>query len=462
MDKLKLKEKMGYAFGDVGCGMIFAIIAGFLQIFYTDALFLDPKQIIVIFIVARIWDAINDPLLGTFIDSRPPLKKGKYRSYMRYFSYPLTIFVIICFTQVSSLPSTGTLIYAYITYIIYGMLYTCVNIPYGALASAMTSDEVDRSDLSFFRSIGSGIGGIPAAVILPMVVMTKVITDSQEVQILDANKLLISVAILAVVSLLFIQISTFWTKERIQVEYKPISKEHIIKTFKTLLTNKAFISISICSMLIITIQMFNTAQQLILFRNYFGKAELFSLVTLAAFLPMGLLLPVLSKLIKKYGKKELCSYGMILASIASLILFLIRTTNPYVFLFFTFLIGSGSIIIIVQIWAFAGDVIDYQQYLHGSRDEATTYAFFSFARKLGHTMAGVFAPLTLALSNYYVDPVTQISTVDTELLYTWTTLLPTIMYVIIFLLLRFVYPIDKQMVLTINDKLFGEAANIDN
>lgn len=462
MEKLKLKEKIGYAFGDVGCGMIFAIIAGFLQIFYTDALFLDPRQIIIIFIVARIWDAINDPILGTFIDSRPPLKHGKYRTFMRYFSYPLTVFVILCFVRIPGLTSTGALIYAYITYIIYGMLFTCVNIPYGTLASSMTSDEVDRSDLSLFRSIGSGLGGIPAAIVLPMIVMTKVITDSREAQILNANTLLIAVGILSIISLIFIQISTLWTKERIQVEYKPISKEHIIKTFKTLLTNKAFISVSICSMLIITIQMFNTAQQLILFRNYFGKAELFSLVTVAAFLPMGLLLPVLSKLIRKYGKKEICTYGMILASIASLVLFLIRTTNPYVFLFFTFLIGSGSIVIIVQIWALAGDVIDYQQYLHGSRDEATTYAFFSFARKLGHTMAGVFAPLALALSNYYVDPVTQISTVDTELLYTWTTLLPTIMYIIIFILLKFVYPIDKKMVITMNDKLFGRTAGVDN
>ena len=152
---IKFKDKIGYAMGDMGGLLTFSLIGAFQNKFYTDVLHIQPAKIVVLILVARLWDAINDPIWGAFIDSRKPTKQGKFRPYVFWFSIPLAVSAVLMFTVIPNLSAAKYLLFAYITYILYGMMYTCVNIPYGSLASVVTDDEKERSSLSMWRSIGS-------------------------------------------------------------------------------------------------------------------------------------------------------------------------------------------------------------------------------------------------------------------------------------------------------------------
>ena len=199
---IKFKDKFGYALGDMGGVLTFSLISSFLNMFYTDVLGISAANITILMIVARVWDAINDPLWGSFIDSRKPTKFGRFRPYILWASLPMAVAAFIMFFKIPGLSDNQYLIFAYITYIIYGMLYTGVNIPYGSLASVITDDEIERSSLSMWRSVGAGIGGLPAQILLPLVVYSTVINaDGSTAKVLDSAKLSTAIGCLCLLSI---------------------------------------------------------------------------------------------------------------------------------------------------------------------------------------------------------------------------------------------------------------------
>ena len=121
---IKLKDKIGYALGDTAGLLTFSLIGAFQNKFYTDALGLKPSRIVILILVARIWDAINDPLWGAFIQSRKPSPKGQFRPWILGFSIPLAVCAALMFLKIPGLSETKYLIYAYITYIMYGIIFT--------------------------------------------------------------------------------------------------------------------------------------------------------------------------------------------------------------------------------------------------------------------------------------------------------------------------------------------------
>jgi GPH family glycoside/pentoside/hexuronide:cation symporter len=178
-----------------------------------------------------------------------------------------------------------------------------------------------------------------------------------------------------------------------------------------------------------------------LFRDYFSNPKLFSLYTVATYAPMVILIPFVSKLVKKFGKKELCAAGMALSAASNALLWILRVQNPYVFLSFCFISGLGATFFILQIWAMVTDVIDFQEYLSKKREEGTSYAFFSFTRKLGQTFAGVLSVFALKLISYDAK---NISLAVISKMYTISTLIPAIMFFTIFIILGFMYPLSKS------------------
>lgn len=434
-----LKDKVGYALGDAAGLMTFALVGSFLQMFYTNVLYIDPKKITTLFLIARIWDAINDPMWGAFVDHRGGGKNGKFRPYLRWFSTPLALFGILMFVKIPGLTETQYLIYAYITYIGYGMLYTVVNIPYGSMASVITTDELERSSLSMFRSIGAGFGGVPGQILLPFFVYSTVAATNERV--LDGKKLLIGVAVLGVISIVIYQLCYNMTTERVVSIPNKTKKVNVGKTVKSLFKNRPFLALCLASMLLIAVQQYTQTTYNYLFLNYFQKPQLYSLVTVFTYLPMALLLPVLQKIVRRFGKKEVCAIGMVLSFAANLVLWLIHTQSVVVFFVLCFLSGLGMTFFVLEIWALVTDVIDYQEILSGQRDEGTSYAFFSFTRKLGQTIAGVLGTGVLTMINYDAKAVTAEAV---QRLYTVSTALPAAMCLVMALSLGVLYPLTKK------------------
>lgn len=446
---IKFKDKLGYALGDMGGIMTFGLVSSFLNMFYTDVLGISAFNITVLMIVARVWDAINDPLWGSFIDSRKPTRFGRFRPYILWASLPLAVGAFFMFFKIPGLSDNQYLIYAYITYIFYGMMYTGVNIPYGSLASVITDDELERSSLSMWRSVGAGIGGLPAQILLPLVVYSTVLnSDGTSSKVLDSNKLSLAVGVLAVISIAVFILHFRFTKERITIlpSQKP-ENFNLFKTVKVLIKNKPFIVLCLVSMLLMCFQMYTQTVYNYLFKNYFEKPGLYAVVTVCTYLPMALFLPFMGKLIRKFGKKEICSAGLIFSAVINVVMFLIRFTeladNPYVFLVLIFFSGAGQTFLVLEIWALVMDVIDYQEYLSGRREEGTSYSFYSFARKLGQAVAGAGASAVLGIIGYNGTLSAQPPEVLSKL-YDAATIVPAVVLGTMFLLLNFCYKLSKK------------------
>ncbi|MDD4832983.1 MAG: MFS transporter, partial [Clostridia bacterium] len=172
---LKTKEKIGYAMGDVASLMLFSLVTSILQKYYTDVLGISLWSVLILFTVTRIWDAVNDPIWGRIIDKRKVGVNGRYRPWMLWLSIPLAISAVLMFLKIPGLNAEQYFVYACLTYILFEMLYTGVNIPYGSLASVITTDEKERNSLSVFRSVGSVIGNIP---IMLLIVFVKIVPEN--------------------------------------------------------------------------------------------------------------------------------------------------------------------------------------------------------------------------------------------------------------------------------------------
>ena len=440
---IKAVDKIGYALGDFACLMSFGLVTSILQTYYTDVLKIDPGWLMILFTVARLWDAINDTIWGRIIDKKKVGSKGRYRPWLVWMSIPLALSTILMFVKIPGLSVTGYFVFATVTYIVYGMLYTAVNIPYGSLASVITTNEKERSSLSVFRSIGAGVGGLPA-IFLASFCMVTIMVNGQEASAISYPRLIIGVSIMAVLSVVAFYFSYRWTKERVITAPPAIRpKGDTARIIKSLFKSKPFLVICIASMLMIAGQMFMQSYYVYLFKNYFNAPNLYFLVTVATYAPMIIFIFFAHKIIAIFGKKEVCAIGMLIAGIANLILFFIKTDNPYVFLVLCLFTGLGTALFLLQVWALVTDSIDYNEVKTGAREDATSYAIYSFTRKLGHTVAALLANAALIWIAYDKDSPIQSSETLTKM-YDLSVLIPAVMFLLMFFALWFFYPLNKR------------------
>ena len=454
---IKAKDKIGYAMGDVGSLLVFGLVQSVLQKYYTDVVGINVVSIMIMFVVARIWDAINDPIWGRIIDSAKPAKDGRYRRWIKIFAIPVAFAAVLMFIRIPGLSTTGNLIYAYVTYILFGMLYTCINIPYGSLAQVVTSSDKERSSLSVFRSIGSTFGALPAMALISFCnsatldeAGNKIVDASGKVVThMDYTKVIIGVAVIAALSILAYFLCYLWSKERVETKPQPKGeKGHTWKVVKSLAKSRPFIAISIASMLFLAAQMFQMGYNSYLFQYYFGQAGLTLLPTVCQYLPVAVIMFFVTKLGKKFGRREICAYGILFSGVAYLGLYFLGTHNAWVYLLFCLLAGIGSAFIFLLIWALATDAIDYNEVTYGIHDEATSYAVYSFMRKLGQTVAAILINAALLNIGYTDNVLNSENITDATLrqMYSDSVLIPAVLFLMVFVLLRFVYPLGKKKI----------------
>ena len=460
-----IKEAFGYMFGDMGNLFVLTFVSTYLKVFYTDCLLPGhgvsatkiSTDLTVLFLVIRLWDCINDPLWGILVDTRKPTKDGKFRPYLKTLAIPMALSTVLCFLNIQNVVSSYTVLlaFAYISYCVYGMMYTAVNIPYGSLASAITDDPNGRTLLSTFRSIGAGVGG--AAVTL---VAQKFIYDDGTT--LNAQKTLIAAIVLSALAAVAYMSCYKTTKER--VLYSPEKKKVDLKlTYGTLFKSKPFLTVTISGMLISGLLQFGSFNQY-LTKNYFANSDLSIWLTISTYAPMVILLLFVPKLSAKFGKKELCVSGLALATVSSIVLCLIGPSdylqaNAWPFLLVNFGVGSGYSFLSILTWAVVTDVIDYQENVTGIKNESAIYAVYTFARKIGQTIADS-GGLQLLYNYAGYDPETSaigyIPGVG-EKLYKMVSRVMAIAYGITFIMFL-IYPLGKKNLAKLHAELMEKRA----
>lgn len=379
--KFGIRDSIAYAAGDLGCNMSFAL-KGTMSIFWTQFMGMDLWYALLL-IVVQVWDAINDPLIGSIIDAdKHKYKRNKFLTYIWAGSIGLIVGGACCFLPFPGAPTWAKTIIFIAGYVVWDAFYTVANVPYGSLLSLISSDVKDRASLSAWRSVGSIFGNM-----LPMVILPFIIYDSENN--LVGNRVFIAALIMGALGFVCFQFMIRNTEIRVDtsVELKEDApKFNVFKAFVNFMKNRPAVGATLAAMgMFIGMQGATTAVTVI-FQSYYKNVQVSGIVQLFAMIPIMLFTPLARKAVARFGKKELATFGSICSMVAGLGLFIITPNNIgldlTLYIVFQLIYSLGLGIYSTVSWAMMGDAIDYNQWKTGKREEGTVYSLHSFFRKL--------------------------------------------------------------------------------
>ena len=379
--KFGMRDCVAYALGDLGCNMSFAL-KGTMAIFWTQFMKLDLWYALLL-IVVQVWDAINDPLIGSVIDAdKHKYKRNKFLQYIFVGSIGLIVGGACCFLPFPNAPVWAKFIIFIAGYVVWDAFYTVANVPYGSLLSLISNDVKDRASLSAWRSIGSIFGNMVPMVLLPFIIYDK---DNN----LIGERVFIAALIMGVLGFICFQIMIKNTeiREDQNIELKEDApKFNVFKAFFNFIKNRPAVGATIAAMGMFVGMQGATTAVTVVFQSYFKNVQISGIVQLFAMIPIVCFTPLARNMVAKFGKKELATFGSIVSMAAGLGLFIIIPNNTaldlviYVICQLFFSLGLG--IYSTVFWAMMGDAIDYNEWKFGTREEGTVYSLHSFFRKL--------------------------------------------------------------------------------
>ncbi|NHN31506.1 MFS transporter [Paenibacillus agricola] len=433
--KFGFRDKLGYLFGDFGNDFFFVLVSSFLMVYYTDIFGISAVTVGILFLVARLWDAVADVTWGRFLDTRKTGKQGKFKPWIFRMSVPLVISGILMFVKIPGMSDGFYLAYAFITYIVWGTLYSTVNISYGSMASVITGDSVERTALSTYRAMGGSLAAVIINVAGPLILFVN--------NKADASRFTLGAILFGILSISCYMACYRLSTERIVIPEGKEQKSNLGKTLKGLLRNKPLITILAASLIFMICQMLLGAVNVYLFKDYFGNAAALSIVGFIQTGTVFIAIPLAKPLVAKYGKKEIASVGMLVAGIVYTLLYFLPDLAAIPFIAISAVGMFGYAFFNLVVWAFVTDVIDYHEYLTGLREDGTVYSIYSFSRKVGQALAGGIGGFALTAVGY--NSTLKVQTQGAlDGIHTIATLVPGIIFLAIFMILVFLYPLTKQ------------------
>ncbi len=470
--KFGINDCLAYAAGDLGCNMSFALKST-VQIFWLVYMMLDPSLLSKLLLVVQVWDAINDPLIGSLIDAdRRTYKNGKFKAYIFIGACGLLVAgaaVFLPFPNASTVVKSLLFIFGYM---LWDAFYTVANVPYGSMLSLVTEDAGERSSLSTWRSLGAAVGNVIPMIILPMIIWKKETNPdgtplmnpetNTQVETLLGDRVFFAALIMGVLG--FICFMFMIKKITLRVDENTVKtnesqKFNIIRAFYNFMKNRPAVGATLAAMAMFIGMQSATTATTVMFATYFGQAQLSGLVMLAGNAPMFLFMPFIKKVVTKFGKKEACSGGALVSVIGSLILLVFPMIENktialvvYVLGLCVFSLGLGVYVCVT--WALMADAIDYNEWKTGSREEGTVYSLHSFFRKLAQ---GIGPSIVLALMGFlgYNEKLgTGGQNLATATNMCWLVAgLYVFSAVVMFIALKFVYNLDKKTMAQMNAEL---------
>lgn len=384
-----VKDEIGYVFGDMAGSFVNLFVDAYFLIFCTSVLGISAGWMGTLFLVARLWDAINDPIMGSFPDRWMIGKSGdKFKPWIKIFMIPLALSGVLCFLNV---PLEGIALHAYVAfaYVLYGMSYTGTSMPFGAMASVVSDDPIQRSKLSRARSIGGTIVGIVGLSIVPVVCFDK------QSNILPGRFTLIAV-VFGVLSIISYFVLLNLTQERIRQNVEKAEKFNYGKVLKATVHNRPLIGVMVAtlgSMLFITGS--NQVRSYI-FKEYYARTDVMSIISLATIPILVICFPLVPKLVAKFGKKATLMAAIISSMIFSVIPVVMEIKNVYVYSALVVLGTIGQTVFTMLIWALVTDCLDYSEWKFHERSDGSMYSLYTFSRKIGSTIASTGVSFGLA------------------------------------------------------------------
>lgn len=397
--KLSAVQRIGFGSGDLAQNLIYQTVSMYLLIFYTNVFGLPAATAAVMFLIVRLIDVIWDPIVGAFVDKRNP-KIGKYRSYLILGGIPLTGFAILCFWNGFS----GSLLYAYITYIGLSMCYTLVNVPYGALNASLTRDTDEITKLTSVRMFLANLGGLAVAYGIPIIVKT-LSPDGKINSAESGNAWFITMTIYALVGLALLIFCYTQTKERVVMDEKDTAQVRVSDLWTEFVRNRplrilAFFFITAFAMMAIG----NSAGSYYMIYNVNAPDMLPYFAALGS-IPAFIFLPMVPAIKRAIGKKQMFYVFLSVAIVGMALLYIISVvpalkTQVWLVLVAQFVKSTGVIVATGYMWALVPEVISYGEHTTGRRISGIVNALTGIFFKAGMALGGVVPGFVLAFVGF--------------------------------------------------------------
>ncbi|MGI5976722.1 MAG: MFS transporter [Candidatus Limivicinus sp.] len=446
-----MRDKLGYTLGDLGCCCTEQFRGMWLSTFYILILQINPFHVATILLITKIWDAVNDPIIGAIVDSRNAPRGKKFIPWIRAFSFPMAVLCVLGFVNVSSWAYGLRIAYMFVSYILYEAIYTCVNVPFGTLSSVMTDDVRHRTALSRYRSMGGTIFMTVIVMVGPLVLFV----DNQPV----AGRFLMLASICALIGLLCLQVTCVWCKERVDVPVIP--KEKRMKygqVLREIYKNKALVGVMLFSLAGMIGASVVNGLNTYLFKDYFGNVKLGAVAGALSTLWAIIAFIITQPLANRFGKKEWCCMGAGFAAVVFAVLFFVPLHNPMAFILINGVCFLGASGMQVLVWAMVNDAIDYHELRTGERNEGIVYSTYSFFRKLAGAASASLSATVLGLIGYnQAEGAVQTEAVLGSLWKSYTGIY-VLGYALAVVLLALIYPLTKQKTLQMLEELKSRRA----
>ncbi len=465
-EKIKLKEKIAYGFGDAASSMFWKIFGMYSLFFYTDVFGITAAAAGTMFLIARLWDSFFDVFVGIAAD-RTKTKWGKYRPYLLWFAIPFAVMGVFTF-YAPSFSSIGKLVYAYITYSLMMIVYSLINVPYASLLGAISADPKERNQLSSYRMSFAFIGSFVTFMLLQPLIdffsktfdadsVTQAAKTAEASVSTSVTGWVMGVGVIGVICVILFLLCFSWTKERVQqIE----SEENVsIKTdLKNLFHNAPWWILVATGLAALLFNAVRDSVAIYYFRDFvklnykmagtgWDITTIYFLVGQAANLIGVMAAPSISA---KYGKKKTYMIAILLAGLLSIVFYFIPNNIVWI-LALQFLISIFAGYVLPLLWSMFADIVDHQELLTGRRATGLIFSSSSMSQKLGWALGAALSGWILAWFNYIPDAVTQSAdTIFGEKL--MISLLPAACCVLAFLGMFF-YPLSDRKVKEISEEL---------
>lgn len=403
---LSMKHKIGYACGDLGGCMTFALMGSIVTRYYTNVLQVNTVVLATMLLVWNVWDAVNDPLMGALMDkvfAKHHGQGGKFRPWLLRSAPCVAITFIIFFTVPTYFKGVTMLIVLFFCKILYEGFYTMFNIPMGSMLSAMADTDGERAALSSARGFGSMIGNI-----IPMIIMPQLLAKFG-----DTSKAFgIGATLCAIVGFVFCMLHYAWTEER-HVSVAPSESNDSVKLTDILnvfRVNRPFLALCIHGICICTMQYVSSTLGTYMYGDVLGNIGMMSMAS-AVSMPLGILALIITpKIADKVGLERMIRICLLTASAIYFVLFgaLMVASVPAIayMLISSIALGLASVSIYMQ-WGLVGEAIDYNEMITGKRTEGSIYGTFNLTRRIGQTVGNSAAVLALGWIGYQAGAATQ-------------------------------------------------------
>ena len=398
---LTMKHKIGYALGDAGGCMTFAMMDGIFGMYCTDALGIDPAIFATLLLIWNVWDFINDPIMGILMDrsfSANKNPRGKFRPWLLRSAPLICISFIALFTVPAFFDGIALLAVLFCCKLLYEAAYTMFNIPMGSLLSAMADNEYERTSLSSARGIGSGIGNALPLGLVPVI--------AKQFGETNPTGYSIGASVCALIGFALCLGHYFLTEERNvnintdNADAQVIKIKDIVNTFKV---NRPFLALCMHGFFFCMVQALGQTFNFYLYKHVYGGMDLTSL-SMVVSMPVMFICYIFAPMIaKKTGIIKFIRYALVGGTVIHVLLFIahmITPVNVYVHMIVSnFALSLASMSIYMQ-WGFVGEAIDYNEMITGKRAEGSIYGIFNLFRRIGKTFSASLGMFMLSWFGY--------------------------------------------------------------